>query len=428
MKRYRSLLVGIVAVAAVWALLIRPHSPPTPAGASSMRPCAIEVESLAAAASRISQAHSGGVVCLAPGRYTGSLVLAASHARYVKLEARGATVGAIDFASSAAHINVDGISSTAAATIGPGASFIKLSNSRLPGVVVQAGSHNLTISHDLLHGGDYGVVLNSENCAVSFGPVGCSTAGVLPAISNVVIEGNKFQGPFNDDAIHVNNYRNLIITGNEITGDVENGNHNDVMQSTWGGRGLTFTDNYVHDICGQGFFIKDGLVSNVVFDNNLFARWLTCPHAPQGELAFDVYDVHGMQMTHNTFVNGAEMLQAYSPSAPESTGIVMQDNVLDDFLVENPDPGAWHNPAVLREAHNLISGGWDWLGLGLQATSDVHGAPRFVHPARNAYELAAPLSIGGQRFHVGIDGATASQQFGPRRPDPHRRRRALSPA
>jgi hypothetical protein len=389
-------------------------SHPASAPAPAVSTCSSTVTSLSAVVQETASASAGSVICLAPGTYTGTLLLGATRTADVTIQADGVTVSAVEFAASAAHLHLAGITVPGAVNIDPGASFITLANSTIRGgIYVDWGAHDLTISHNYLDGGHFGVWLDSENCAVSFGPANCSTVSVLPTISNVLIEGNKFQGPFGDDAININNYQNVTITGNEITGVVENGQHDEVLQSTWGGSGLTFTDNYVHDICGQGFFIKDGLVSNVVFDNNLFVRWLTCPHAPQGELAFDVFDVHGMQMVHNTFVSGAEMLQAYNPSAPESTGIVMQDNVLDDFLVENPDPGAWDNPTIFSESRNVIFDGWDWEGLGLQAASDATSAPTYVNPSQNDYRVASPVTAGGQSYTPGIDWQPANQSYGP---------------
>ena len=63
------------------------------------------------------------------------------------------------------------------------------------------------------------------------------------SISDTTIRGNRFVGPFGEDAIRLNRYHDsgdadpygVLIEGNEITSVRENGNHSDCLQSVWGG-------------------------------------------------------------------------------------------------------------------------------------------------------------------------------------------------
>ena len=72
--------------------------------------------------------------------------------------------------------------------------------------------------------------------------------------------------------MRVGNFRDIVVEGNEITNVIETGNHNDCLQSVWGGDGLIFRKNYLHDNRCQGFFIKDGRAFNVTVEDNLIVR------------------------------------------------------------------------------------------------------------------------------------------------------------
>ena len=37
--------------------------------------------------------------------------------------------------------------------------------------------------------------------------------------------------------MRVGNFRDIVVEGNEITNVIETGNHNDCLQSVWGGTG-----------------------------------------------------------------------------------------------------------------------------------------------------------------------------------------------
>ena len=102
------------------------------------------------------------------------------------------------------------------------------------------------------------------------------------SISDTTIRGNKLVGPFGEDALRINRYHDsgdadpygILIEGNEITGVRENGNHSDCLQSVWGGDGLYFRRNYLHDNRCQGFFVKDqpSTIVGISVEDNLFLR------------------------------------------------------------------------------------------------------------------------------------------------------------
>jgi hypothetical protein len=169
---------------------------------------------------------------------------------------------------------------------------------RTPGRAVVAGvklaGRNLTVAQLRLTG-EVTVMPNSAGMRIDHNlMLGRGTAGgygvlVCPAnppdhCDDVSITHNRFVGRFNEDTIRANVYHDgpdadhngLLIEGNEFTGNVEYGGHNDVFQSVWVGDHLVFRGNYLHDFGGQGFFVKDqaspidGLVveDNLVIDQN----------------------------------------------------------------------------------------------------------------------------------------------------------------
>ena len=94
--------------------------------------------------------------------------------------------------------------------------------------------------------------------------MGIQAVTIVDDGDDVTIRGNKFVGPFGEDAIRLNRYHDadgdgvgILIEGNEITNVRENGNHSDCLQSVWVGDHLIYRRNYLHDNRCQGFFVKD---------------------------------------------------------------------------------------------------------------------------------------------------------------------------
>jgi len=195
------------------------------------------------------QADPGAVLCLRDGHY-GDLDLERSGSGadvVVRAEnPGGATIA--DTTLSGSHLALAGFDVDGQVTIEP-------------------GSRKISVLHNRISGGYFGV---------EAGPT------TTTYVSDTTIAGNRFVGPFGEDAIRLNRYHDsgdsdpygVLIEGNEISGVRENGNHSDCLQSVWGGDGLYFRRNYLHDNRCQGFFINDqpGPVRKVVLADNLMLR------------------------------------------------------------------------------------------------------------------------------------------------------------
>ncbi len=138
------------------------------------------------------------------------------------------------------------------------------------GVQLAVGSSGATIARSTITGGGQGI----DACPSS-----------ATYCSDMRIIGNRLVGPFGEDAIHANRYRDgdgngvgITVEGNEITQVRENGNHSDCFQTVWEGDGILFRRNYLHDNRCQGFFVKDqmlgggGAVDGIRLEDNLFIR------------------------------------------------------------------------------------------------------------------------------------------------------------
>jgi len=234
------------ALAAVTAALVAGALTVLPTGAGGAD-CTSTASSVSSAVSAVSAAGSGATICLADGNY-GRLALVAAKA------APGVTIRAAHPGAA----TIDGATLTG--------SNVTLADLNITSdITIAAGATGVTISHNRISGGYFGVNLSSDTTQ----------------ISDTSIVGNKFVGPFGEDAIRANRYHDangdgigLLVEGNEITGVRENGNHSDCLQAVWVGDGLYFRRNYLHDNRCQGFFIKDqhSTVNSVVAEDNLFLR------------------------------------------------------------------------------------------------------------------------------------------------------------
>jgi hypothetical protein len=381
--------------------------------------CTAEVSSTAQAAAQAAALPAGSTVCLAAGTY-GTVTLSAARTGTVTVQpdpGAAVTLGDVDFPAGASHYHVDGFTVTGDVTLERGgASFITVTNTTMRGLAAYWGSHDLDVERDAIVGGGRtgeGIALVSIDCASPHAPTysGCTT---YPPVARVTIAGNRITGPFADDAINVSHYDGLDIEDNEITKVIENGEHNDSLQSTFGGSGLVFRRNYVHDICGQGFFLKDGRVTDVVLDDNLIVRDGGCDLAPSGELALDIFDTHGLQITRNTFVSAGlgEELQDYGSGPIESSGIVMNHNVLDDFSVAYQNPATYHGTPEFLEDHNVLARRGNWFTSGWAAATDSTAAAVFTDAARDDFR-AAPVTAGGETYTAGVDWRPQDFTYGP---------------
>jgi hypothetical protein len=212
-----------------------------------VRPCSVTLPNLAALQSAVASAAAGSVVCVVPGSY-GKLSLNARPAGEVVVQPAGsATIAGASMSGS--NLTLEGFNVVGDA------------------VSVEPGSDHMTVAFNQISGGYMGV---------DAGPTTTTT------VNDVTIRGNKFIGNFGEDAIRLNRYHDgpdadpygALIEGNEITGVVENGNHNDCLQTVWVGDHLYIQRNYLHDNNCQGFFVKDQAspIDTLVIQDNLIAN------------------------------------------------------------------------------------------------------------------------------------------------------------
>jgi hypothetical protein len=234
-----ALAAATAAVVAVAILVVAPG-----AGGAA---CTSTASSLGVLTSAVSGAGTGATICLADGSY-GKVALTLSKA------APGVTIRA----ANPGKATIDGATLT-------GDNLTLADLNITDEIDIMPGSSGITISHNTITGGYLGVNLWTDNVS----------------IDDTKVIGNRFVGPFGEDAIRANRYHDangdgagLLVEGNEFTGIRENGNHSDCLQSVWVGDHLIFRRNYLHDNRCQGFFVKDqkSTVNTVVAEDNLFVR------------------------------------------------------------------------------------------------------------------------------------------------------------
>jgi hypothetical protein len=357
-----------MAMAAAGAVLIP--------GAGHAADCTTTVSSTSAAASAVNDAAPGATICLADGTY-GRLTLNAAKA------APGVTV-------RAEH---PGQATIAGASVH--GSHLTIAQFRITGTwQAEAGSAGMTADHNLFVGGNY--------FGVMAGPSTTTT------VDDVTVTNNQFVGRFSEDAIRLNRYHDgpdadsygVLIEGNEFSGNVEEGGHNDVVQSVWVGDHLVFRRNYIHDFGGQGFFVKDqaSAIDGLVVEDNLIIRQnlpcdpvSLCPGFQASP--FQIFGpISNGSIRHNTVWpgpgGGASLLRASGWSS-----VTVSDNVFDVF---------GRDAAVNVSASNdSRCDGAGWAGL-TGILTDCN--PAFIDPANGDYRQA-----NGR----GVTWRVADQHFGP---------------
>jgi hypothetical protein len=342
----------------------------------NIRPCSVTVGSTGAAQSAVAAAAPGTVVCLAPGSY-GRLSLSASKAGEVVVQpASTATIAGADLAG--AHLTLEGFN-----VVGDE-------------VTIEPGSNHMTVQFNRISGGHFGI---------DAGPTTTTT------VDDATIRGNQFIGNFGEDAMRLNRYHDgdgdgvgILIEGNEITGVVEDGQHNDCLQTVWVGDHLVFRRNWLHGNNCQGFFVKDqasaingiDVEDNLIVDHNLPCQptslcptWVLSPVQVFGPLT-------SLRFANNTvwtpFRSGAVYMR-------EGTfgSFTFVNNVT--YNVQAPDGGS---PFTNYTASNNVTcgRGGSWPATGLTMACSLP----FPNPATDDYRL------GDGR---GVDWAPAEQHYGP---------------
>ncbi|HEX5712082.1 MAG TPA: right-handed parallel beta-helix repeat-containing protein, partial [Solirubrobacterales bacterium] len=374
------LLGAAVALTLLLALRDEDSAPISASSAAARTPaCAATVASLGAVQAAVDAAEPGSSVCLRDGEY-GELSLSAEKSGgdvVVRAENPGkATLAGADLRGShlaLAHFDIAG------------------------GVTIEPGSRKISVLHNRIHDGYFGV---------EAGP----TTNVN--IADTTIRGNKFVGPFGEDAIRLNRYHDsgdpdpygVLIEGNEITNVRENGNHSDCLQSVWGGNSLYFRRNYLHDNRCQGFFINDqpAPVRKVVIENNLMLR-NAAPCDPPGSqcgpplILQIIGPTRGIRLARNTVWTPEDDSPVALREGPFGA-VAVRDNVI--FRGWSDWEGGFPR---FREAGNLVCR-WESTLPRLSSQSRRSCRPGFLDPAKDDYRVE-----GGP----GVTWAPAGQHYGP---------------
>ncbi len=384
----KSSALAVVALAAIAAFLLLPGSKDdqvaalTAAQSEAVRGggCSTVVSSLSAAEASTASAPSGAVICLADGSYD-----------ELRLDADKTGPGVTLRAKNAGKATIAGADLKGA--------DLTLSHFVVAGeVTIEPGSRKISVLDNRISGGYFG--LNA-------GPT------TSTSISDTTVRGNLFAGPFGEDAIRLNRYHDsgdadpygILIEGNEITGVRENGNHSDCLQSVWGGDGLYFRRNYLHDNRCQGFFVKDqpAPVSKVVVSNNLMLRDAAPCDPPSLDCGppavVQLYGpIVGLRLAHNTIWTAGNRSPVVWGEGPFE-GTTVADNVL--YRAWSEWDGDFPN---FTEKNDLVCQ-WEGTLPHLSRGATRSCAPRFQAPKGDNYRLR-----GGR---PGITWSPTEQRYGP---------------
>ncbi len=351
-----------------------PPPPPTEGGS-----CDQTVSAISAAQSALTSAAPGSVVCLADGTY-GSLSLS------MKRPAPGVTLRAQN----------------------PGQATLGSVTASGGGVAVErfvTGSLNATASAD-------GVAFRHDSATGGVYVIGTTSSYA----KNIEVSGNVIRpstGSGEKDAFMLQRFQGLRIENNEIWIADEDGNHNDGLQTVWGGKGLIFRGNWMRGGAGsQGFFIKDGEVTNVAFEDNLIAGRPS--KAPYAGAPFQVYDTvpnpadpfytgYGMVIRHNTIWSNPNT--SYLREC-QNKAILVEYNVMDGWGA--PD-GTSCVLGQLTQDYNVITGGT----IGKRGAHDTSTAPGFVDSANQDWQLTPGSAGNFSGGRAGITWRPADQTYGP---------------
>lgn len=230
-------------------------------------------------------------------------------------------------------------------------------------ITIVPGVEGTVIEHNRISGGGHGIRAGGVNCSIPNGPVfeGCTSD---PPFTNTLIAYNEFEGPFFEDPIHTNNFKDLTIEHNWLHNFHEIGNHTDGWQNVWGGEDAVFRHNVISDFVGEGTLLKDGDVTNVKYEDNLIVESGSNEAAPVGEAPLQIFGGHGVELIHNTFASNVAPGEYFRL---ETTGSIAKYNVFDNFeLIEGG--------SVTESQNNLDIEPWSFF----PSETDVFGTPTFT--------------------------------------------------
>jgi hypothetical protein len=276
------------------------------------------------------------------------------------------------------------------------------------GVTVErfvTGSLNVT-------GGGDRIAYNHNRSTGGVYIIGNTTA---PA-KNVELNGNVINpstGSGEKDSIQAQRFEALKIENNEIWIADEDGNHNDGLQTVWGGHGMIFRGNWMRGGAGsQGFFIKDGEVTNVTFEDNLIAgRPEKLPWAGSPLQFFDVvpnaadpfYTGYGMYIRHNTIWSNPNTVYAREC---QNKAILFEYNVVDGW---NAPDGTSCVVSQLTQDYNVVTSGT----IGKRGPHDTSVTPSFVNSAAQDWTLTPSSSGNFSTGRAGVTWKTSEKTYGP---------------
>ena len=378
--------------------------------------------------SAIGVAEAGDTVCLESGSY-GDLQIGAQRSEMVTVrpvEQFGASFGSIVL-DHASHIRFEGlVVDGRIENLQDSSHDIEIAGSKLGGVFVQAPS----LSEEGPGPSDWVIEYNDIVDCASFcvALVSADPAAYWP-VSDMTVRGNKM-GPMagGEDAIRIHNWRSVVIEDNEIFGVIETGDHNDCLQTVWGGEGLVVRGNYLHDNNCQTFFLKDGYVEDAVFEENLSVR----NRAGDAPVVAQIWASANVVFRNNTLWDESALnfrSGAYSDvfTTGPNVGHLVVDNVIsqfvpyDDFAEDTNRAGIYKDPEVLVEDRNVLGGGWTWIPGSVGAGSLIDEAPSFINATSSAvddlaegdWRLSAPVTGGnGDSFTPGISWKLHERVFG----------------
>ena len=386
-SRRSTVLFALAPVAVVAALVLLGGNGGKETASASHKPgrhkghegCTRTLSGIRALPSQLAKAAPGAVICLRNGSY-GEL----------KLAYKGSGEDVTVRAAHPGEAKIEG-------AILRG-SHLTLADFDVHGqVTVEPGSRKISVLHNRISGGYFGV---------EAGPT------TTTYVTDTTIAGNEFVGPFGEDAIRLNRYHDsgdpdpygVLIEGNEITGVRENGNHSDCLQSVWGGDGLYFRRNYLHDNRCQGFFVNDqpAPVRHVVIADNLMLRNAApCDPPDSGcgppSIVQLFGSIQGLSITGNTIwtkENDSPLALREGPYGQ----ITISGNMI--YRVWSDWSGPW---APFSESEDTVCR-WEGTLPRLSKTSRRSCSPRFADPAHDDYRLPSGS---------GVDWAPGDRHYGP---------------
>jgi hypothetical protein len=341
---------------------------------ASATTCTVTVNNETDMTNEIVAASPGDTVCVASGSY-GAVLLGGNHANWVYLRpATGATVtfSSLQFSWSSHYIDVAELTVSGLVDF-DGQSWLGSKSSRVRlhsmhfgyAVLLRAGQDRVKIDHNTF--------TDSSGSAIGI------SGDENTSVTNTTIYNNLIDSP-HVDAIYASHYDGLEIVRNEITGLEETGEHSDVFQSSGGGSDVLFDENYVHDLCGQGFFIKDGHVDGARVYNNLIVRNRETGNSCGSPI--NVQDATDLDVRRNTVWDneGGSVVQG-----PNTENVDVINNQLEYFVMLDNDgisdgdaSNTWYDPVageqisgMVYEDYNILGAGWSWSGSGRSGVNDV---------------------------------------------------------